>query len=117
MAPRTAREYHRRMSDATKRLQTNIAGNFFVDATCINCDTCRQLAPKSFVESGEYSSVYRQPESEAERYQAYQALMACPGGSIGALVPEKAITRAATESFPMPIDDTVFYNGVNTEES
>jgi len=58
------------MADIAKRLSTNIAGNFFVDATCINCDTCRQLAPKSFVENGEYSSVYRQPETEAERYQA-----------------------------------------------
>src|SRR5438445_1769303 len=105
------------MADATKRLHTNIAGNFFVDATCINCDTCRQLAPKSFVENGEYSSVYRQPESEAERYQAYQALLACPVGSIGALVPEKDIMRAATESFPMLIEHHVYYNGFNSEKS
>ena len=105
------------MADATKRLPANISGNFFVDATCINCDTCRQLAPKSFVENGEYSSVYRQPEREAERYQAYQALLACPVGSIGALVPEKAIMRAATESFPMLIEDDVFYNGFNSEKS
>jgi len=92
------------MADAAKRLSTNIDGNFFVDAICINCDTCRQLAPKSFVENGEYSSVYRQPETESERYQAYQALLACPVGSIGALVPDKAVMRAATESFPMLIE-------------
>jgi len=29
------------MADVAKRLSTNIDGNFFVDATCINCDTCR----------------------------------------------------------------------------
>src|SRR5438128_8765095 len=120
------------MADVAKRLSTNIDGNFFVDATCINCDTCRQLAPKSFVESGEYSSVYRQPETEAERYQAYQALLACPVGSIGAIVPDKAALRAATESFPLRIeregarlgapgeggcDSDVYYNGFNSEKS
>jgi len=120
------------MADIAKRLSTNIAGNFFVDATCINCDTCRQLAPKSFVENGEYSSVYRQPETEAENFQAYQALLACPVGSIGALVPDKTVMRAATESFPMLIEregarlgapgagggeSEVFYNGFNSEKS
>src|SRR5439155_21008878 len=72
------------MANSKKRLPTNIVGNFFVDSTCIDCDTCRQLAPASFVESGDYSSVYRQPSSRKELLQAYQALLACPVGSIGA---------------------------------
>jgi glyoxylase-like metal-dependent hydrolase (beta-lactamase superfamily II)/ferredoxin len=105
------------MADQTKRLSTNIDGNFFVDSTCINCDTCRQLAPTSFVENGEYSSVYRQPENEQERYQSYQALLACPVGSIGAIKPDKAQMRAATDSFPLKIDGEVYYNGFNSEKS
>ena len=105
------------MADRTKRLPTNIDGNFFVDSTCINCDTCRQLAPKSFVENGEYSSVSRQPGNEPEHFQAYQALLACPVGSIGAVVPDKAQMRAATESFPIRIEGEVFYNGFNSEKS
>jgi glyoxylase-like metal-dependent hydrolase (beta-lactamase superfamily II)/ferredoxin len=105
------------MADQTKRLSANVDGNFFVDSTCINCDTCRQLAPESFVENGEYSSVYRQPEGERERYQAYQALLACPVGSIGAVVPDKAVMRAATDSFPMLIENNVYYNGFNSEKS
>lgn len=105
------------MADTAKRLSTNIDGNFFVDSTCINCDTCRQLAPKSFVENGEYSSVYRQPDGEQERHQAYQALLACPVGSIGAIKPEKTVMRAATESFPIRIDGEVYYNGFNSEKS
>ncbi|HYM37872.1 MAG TPA: ferredoxin, partial [Nitrospiraceae bacterium] len=36
------------MANVEKRLSTNVAGSFYVDSTCINCDTCRQLAPKSF---------------------------------------------------------------------
>ena len=105
------------MADQAKRLSTNIDGNFFVDSTCINCDTCRQLAPASFVENGEYSSVYRQPNGERERYQAYQALLACPVGSIGAIKPDKTVMRAATDSFPMLIEDRVYYNGFNSEKS
>lgn len=105
------------MADQAKRLSTNIDGNFFVDSTCINCDTCRQLAPASFLENGEYSSVHRQPKSEAERYQAYQALLACPVGSIGAITPDKTVMRAATESFPLLIENNVFYNGFNSEKS
>jgi glyoxylase-like metal-dependent hydrolase (beta-lactamase superfamily II)/ferredoxin len=92
------------MADQAKRLSTNIDGNFFVDSTCINCDTCRQLAPASFVENGEYSSVYQQPETESERFQSFQALLACPVGSIGAIVQDKAVMRAATESFPLKIE-------------
>ena len=105
------------MADQTKRLSTNTDGNFFVDSTCINCDTCRQLAPASFAENGEYSSVFRQPNGESERCQAYQALLACPVGSIGAVVPDKAQMRAATDSFPMLIEDNVYYNGFNSEKS
>ncbi|MDO8546819.1 MAG: MBL fold metallo-hydrolase [Nitrospirales bacterium] len=105
------------MADRSKRLSTNIDGNFFVDSTCINCDTCRQLAPGSFIENGEFSSVFRQPEGEPERYQAYQALLACPVGSIGVIVPDKAQMRAATESFPLLIDGEVYYNGFNSEKS
>jgi hypothetical protein len=33
------------MADYKKRVPNNLAGKFFVDSTCINCDTCRQLAP------------------------------------------------------------------------
>jgi ferredoxin len=69
------------MADEKKRLDSNVAGNFFVDATCINCDTCRQLAPTSFEEVGNFSAVTQQPTDEGHVQQAYQALLACPVGS------------------------------------
>ena len=69
------------MANAAKRLPTNVPGNFFVDSTCINCDTCRQLAPTTFLEEEEYSSVYHQPEPGREELESYQALLACPVGS------------------------------------
>ena len=33
------------MANPKLRLEENVAGEFFVDSTCIDCDTCRQLAP------------------------------------------------------------------------
>lgn len=105
------------MADATKRLPGNVQGSLFVDSTCINCDTCRQLAPRSFVENGESSVVYRQPTSPGERLQAYQALLACPVGSIGDTEVNRSQVRAAKASFPIPIDGPVFYLGFNSAKS
>lgn len=105
------------MADPKKRLDSNVTGNFFVDATCINCDTCRQLAPKSFEEIGEFSAVTTQPESDEGLHQAYQALLACPVGSIGTERSDKARLRAAMSSFPLLLEGGVFYCGFNSEKS
>ena len=37
------------MANMRERLPENVAGDFFVDATCIDCDTCSQLAPTVFL--------------------------------------------------------------------
>jgi len=105
------------MADLKKRLRDNVAGNFFVDSTCINCDTCRQLAPASFEEVGDYSAVVRQPETDQQNHQAYQALLACPVGSIGTERSDKIRLNAARASFPIHIDDGVYYCGFNSEKS
>lgn len=105
------------MADVKKRLATDVFGNFFVDATCINCDTCRQLAPKSFREVGDYSAVVRQPEGHAELHQAYQALLACPTGSIGTERSDRPRLQEAMTSFPLHLDRGVFYCGFNSEKS
>ena len=105
------------MADPKKRLDSNVTGNFFVDATCINCDTCRQLAPKSFEEIGEFSAVTTQPESDEGLHQAYQALLACPVGSIGTERGDKARLTAAMSSFPLLLEGGVFYCGFNSEKS
>jgi glyoxylase-like metal-dependent hydrolase (beta-lactamase superfamily II)/ferredoxin len=105
------------MADPNKRLDSNVAGNFFVDATCINCDTCRQLAPKSFEEIGEFSAVSRQPATDEHIYQAYQALLACPVGSIGTEQSDKVALQDAMASFPLHLEDHVYYCGFNSEKS
>jgi glyoxylase-like metal-dependent hydrolase (beta-lactamase superfamily II)/ferredoxin len=105
------------MANRTKKLDTNVAGNFYVDATCINCDTCRQLAPKSFEEVGEYSAVRHQPENEGQTHQAYQALLACPVGSIGTERSDKQRLNEALASFPLHLEGGVHYCGFNSEQS
>jgi glyoxylase-like metal-dependent hydrolase (beta-lactamase superfamily II)/ferredoxin len=105
------------MANHNKRLDSNVPGNFYVDATCINCDTCRQLAPLSFEEIGDYSAVNHQPEAEQERHQAYQALLACPIGSIGTEHSDRVQLQAAMASFPLRIEDGVSCCGFNSEKS
>ncbi|MGQ0812596.1 MAG: MBL fold metallo-hydrolase [Nitrospiraceae bacterium] len=105
------------MANLKARLSTNIEGNFFVDETCINCDTCRQLAPKSFKEVGDYSAVVQQPERGEHVHQAYQALLACPVGSIGTERSDKSRMQAAMASFPLHLEGDVYYCGFNSEKS
>jgi glyoxylase-like metal-dependent hydrolase (beta-lactamase superfamily II)/ferredoxin len=105
------------MANPKKRLDSNIPGNFYVDSTCINCDTCRQLAPRSFEEVGEYSAVLHQPESDEQIHRAYQALLACPVGSIGTEHSDKSRMQAAMTSFPLPLEEGVSYCGFNSEKS
>ncbi|MDH4246127.1 MAG: MBL fold metallo-hydrolase, partial [Nitrospira sp.] len=105
------------MADPTKRLDSNAPGNFFVDATCINCDTCRQLAPSNFEEIGGYSAVSSQPEDPDGVHHAYQALLACPVGSIGTEQNDGVGLKAAMGSFPLHLDDGVSYCGFNSEKS
>ena len=103
------------MADSKKRLDSNVPGNFFVDATCINCDTCRQLAPRSFEEVGEFSAVTAQPEGDERLHQAYQALLACPVGSIGTERSDHTRLKQAMSSFPLLLEGGVFYCGFNSE--
>ena len=105
------------MADRKKRLDANVTGNFYVDSTCINCDTCRQLAPNSFEEIGEYSAVTSQPQDDRQIQQAYQALLACPVGSIGTDQGDRARVQAAMASFPLRLDENVYYCGFNSEKS
>ena len=105
------------MANLSKRLKTNVEGNFFVDSTCIDCDTCRQLAPATFIEDGDYSTVSHQPETAKNELAAYQALIACPVGSIGTLKKNPKVFSKAQATFPLQIEDGVSYVGFNSEKS
>src|SRR5215467_15759766 len=103
------------MADPKKRLPENVEGDFFVDASCINCDTCRQLAPGVFTEVGDFSIVSTQPRNVEETRQALRALVSCPTGSIG--TKNKNGIKEVMADFPLPLEDEVFYCGFNSQKS
>jgi glyoxylase-like metal-dependent hydrolase (beta-lactamase superfamily II)/ferredoxin len=103
------------MAQIARRLKENVEGDFFVDDTCIDCDACRQIAPATFRDHGEQSSVYRQPETEEETRLALMSLVACPTASIG--VTKKHDMRIGIDAFPSHIDDGVYFCGFTAEAS
>ena len=103
------------MAALAKRLPSNVPGEFFVDSTCIDCGTCRQVAPESFAEGSDASYVYRQPVSDAAAQRAAMALVACPVAAIGTAT--KRDVAAARRAFPELLDDGVYYCGWAAESS
>lgn len=103
------------MSNIQRRLPENVAGDFFVDASCIDCDTCSQLAPTVFRDHGEQCSVYHQPQTEAETRLALMSLVACPTGSIGTT--EKHDVHIGIDAFPSLIAENVYFCGFTSESS
>jgi glyoxylase-like metal-dependent hydrolase (beta-lactamase superfamily II)/ferredoxin len=104
------------MAQLAQRRSENVSGDFYVDRTCIDCDTCRWMAPEVFRAVGEQSAVYHQPESEAERLKALQALLSCPTASIGT-IEKPADIKVAQESLPILIAENVYHCGYHAESS
>ena len=106
------------MASAASRLDENAPGAFFVDASCIDCDACRQIAPATFARSARLgqSIVAAQPAAgrQAER-RALMAVVACPTASIGSS-PKRAVGDA-TAAFPEHLEDGVHYCGWHAEAS
>src|SRR5690242_19645554 len=100
------------MADLKLRVLQNVAGPFFVDSSCIDCDTCRQLAPATFADQGDYSYVHTQPRTPAEEQAALRALVACPTGSIGDS-DKRSVSRAVAD-FPLQLHPGVSYCGFNS---
>ncbi len=103
------------MANRSKQVQENVAGDFFVDVTCIDCDTCRQIAPTVFGEGPNHAYVHHQPMTAVERRQALRALVCCPTGSIGTDGEERPVEVMG--DFPLPIELPVYYCGFNSPRS
>ena len=73
------------MADKEAKQAENIAGKFYVDDQCIDCDVCRETAPKNFKsqEDNGYSFVYKQPANPDEEAQCKEAMESCPVEAIG----------------------------------
>jgi glyoxylase-like metal-dependent hydrolase (beta-lactamase superfamily II)/ferredoxin len=102
------------MARLNLRLPENAPGELFVDETCIDCDTCRELAPVVFgsLANGQ-SFVKVQPRDDGEWQGALRALVSCPTSSIGA---ERSASLAA-HSLPVEIAPKVYRCGYSSEDS
>lgn len=114
------------MARIEDRLPDNVPGDIYVDRTCIDCGTCRHVAPSVFAEAADHSFVRAQPADDATLLRARMAMVACPTSSIGSV--SRADLRAAVAAFPEPvwsvagIDDdddtgTVYYCGFSSPDS
>jgi glyoxylase-like metal-dependent hydrolase (beta-lactamase superfamily II)/ferredoxin len=104
------------VASSKRRLAANADGDFFVDDTCIDCATCRWMAPRTFDAASGASRVHHQPTDSADVTAALRALVACPTGSIGTTVrhPELA---AVIRSFPLAIEPGVSHCGYHSADS
>jgi ferredoxin len=73
------------MADPLNRNPENVPGLFFVDNSCIDCDLCRETAPRFFTRSAHsgQSYVHTQPVSAEDIALAQEALENCPTENIG----------------------------------
>jgi glyoxylase-like metal-dependent hydrolase (beta-lactamase superfamily II)/ferredoxin len=105
------------MARASARASENAPGDLFVDDSCIDCGTCRVLAPGVFARSGRLgqSVVGRQPASAGEALRARMAVVSCPTSSIGS--ESKVDLSDAVSALPFPIEGEVYYCGYASESS
>ncbi|MEO1147085.1 MAG: MBL fold metallo-hydrolase [Cyanobacteria bacterium J06638_22] len=104
------------MAHLQDRRAQNVEGDFYVDSSCIDCDTCRWMAPEIFSRTDSQSSVHHQPGDEKERLAALQALLACPTASIGT-VEKPTDMKQAQASVPTLISENVHHCGYHSEKS
>jgi glyoxylase-like metal-dependent hydrolase (beta-lactamase superfamily II)/ferredoxin len=103
------------VASLSQRLPDNAPGDFYVDRSCIDCDTCRRVAPSVFEEGDGHSFVHAQPATESERLRALMALVACPTASIGTSTRTDA--TPGVRAFPEPIEENVSFCGFTAESS
>jgi len=73
------------MADPDDKVESNVAGKYYVDSNCIDCDVCRETAPANFKanEDEGYSYVFKQPENDEEEALCAEAMESCPVEAIG----------------------------------
>jgi ferredoxin len=73
------------MADLSTKVPENVPGRFYVDVTCIDCDLCRETAPRNFRRNDRdrRSFVTEQPAGPEEEAACQAALEECPVEAIG----------------------------------
>jgi len=70
------------MADKERKIPPNVAGKFYVDDFCIDCDLCRETAPRNFRRDLDWETSYVaiQPETDEELRLCEEARQGCPPG-------------------------------------
>src|ERR1700693_3571777 len=103
------------MARLAERLPESAPGDFYVDRTCIDCATCRRVAPSVFAEGVGASYVSAQPRTEADRLRTLMALVACPTASLGTV--ERTDATPGARAFPESVAENVSFCGFTAESS
>jgi len=103
------------MADPKLAHPANAPGDFFVDTNCIDCPTCRQIAPAMFGDAEDQPVVARQPVTDAEKLQALIAVVSCPAASIGSR--SQMDVAPAIEALPQLLAEDVYYCGFASRDA
>jgi glyoxylase-like metal-dependent hydrolase (beta-lactamase superfamily II) len=97
------------------RHPAGVAGDWFVDSRCIDCDAAREVAPGLIARNaGDGVSVFtRQPETPSEIEMAWRAVMVCPTRSVGHVT----LRRPDSPVYPHDLGDGVYRLGHNSRSS
>lgn len=73
------------MATFANRSPQNVPGRYYVDDQCLDCDLCRELAPKNIRrhDEGGYAYVYRQPTTPEETAACEMGVWGCPMEAVG----------------------------------
>jgi ferredoxin len=73
------------MANLADRLADNAPGRYYVDASCLDCDQCRVVAPDFFARNEDtgLSFVSKQPVTADDVGKIEEAIAACASSSIG----------------------------------
>ena len=73
------------MANLSERFTDNAPGRFYVDASCIDCDQCRETAPAFFTRNADagHSYLQRQPSTTDENELVEGVKNNCPVQAIG----------------------------------
>ena len=77
-------------------LHTNIPGQYHIDARCIDCAICTEIAPRNFCSDHEQGQPYvcKQPDSDMEAVLCREAMEICPVNAIGDKGPQGVTGQA-----------------------
>ncbi|MDB6080416.1 MAG: fd1 [Akkermansiaceae bacterium] len=73
------------MASRAEKNPRSVAGRYYVDQSCIDCDLCRETAPGVFARCDESGASYvsRQPADAEEETRCREAMEGCPVEAIG----------------------------------